>query len=201
MNYTAIDFETANTSASSACAIGLATFSSEGELVETYYTLLRPRELYFDIRCQMVHGISPEKIISAPSLEDVWSDILLFIGKNPLVAHNAPFDMKVFKDSAASFNLSGLESDYYCTLSLARKVAPGLASYRLTSLADHFDLGLYDAHMALDDAITCGKLFHVLCGSCLSDKTAFDAFMRKNYRDRRSGYPKRIVTEDSLLFS
>jgi DNA polymerase-3 subunit epsilon len=40
---------------------------------------------------------------------------------------------------------------------LARHTWPGLESYSLTALAEHFGI-VYNAHNALDDARTCGKL-------------------------------------------
>jgi len=46
---------------------------------------------------------------------------------------------------------------YFCTCSLARRTWPQLKSHALTSLANNFGI-VYDAHNALDDAMTCGKL-------------------------------------------
>jgi DNA polymerase-3 subunit epsilon len=46
---------------------------------------------------------------------------------------------------------------YFCTLALARSVWPELESHALMALAKNFDI-VYNAHNALDDARTCGKL-------------------------------------------
>ena len=46
---------------------------------------------------------------------------------------------------------------YFCTWSLARQTWPALESHSLKSLAEHFGI-IYNAHNALDDAETCGKL-------------------------------------------
>lgn len=198
MEYVSIDFETANTSFDSACAIGLCLFSSEGEELDSYYSLIRPKELVFDTRCTMVHNLDPYDIANAKSLPELWSDILAFIGDRALVAHNAPFDMKVLKASAESHNLGGLDNDYYCTLSLSRKMLR-LPSYRLSAIAEHFSW-TYRAHMALDDAYVCGLLFSRLCGSALFKKDSFDSFILERYKPGSAGYPKHISLESSLLF-
>jgi DNA polymerase-3 subunit epsilon len=46
---------------------------------------------------------------------------------------------------------------YFCTQSLSRRTWPGLESYALTALGERFGIK-YNAHNALDDAMTCGKL-------------------------------------------
>lgn len=198
MEYVAIDFETAATTQDSACAIGLVRFAEDGEDIDTYYSLIRPRILRFDSVCTAVHHLDPVDIAHAPVLPDIWADIRSFIGSSPLVAHNAPFDMGVLKASAQSWGLGGIDNDYYCTLSLSRKIWPHRCSYRLTSLAQ--ELGwTYDAHMALADALICGRMFSRLCGDNLFDDDAFFRFMRRCYKDRNTGYPKHISIADGTL--
>ena len=193
-----MDFETANTEPSSACAIGLCRFDSEGNEIDSYYSLIRPKNLYFDPRCTIVHNLDPNDISNAKGLDELWSDIVSFIKDSPIVAHNAPFDIKVLKESAASYNLGGIDNDYYCTLSLARK-SLNLSSYKLSNIAQHFSL-LYRAHMALDDAYVCGLLFSKLCGKALLSREDFNAFMSEKYKPGSNGYPKRIRLESELLF-
>ncbi len=198
MEYVAIDFETANTSCDSACAIGLCRFDGEGNELDSYYSLIRPKELLFDPRCTLVHNLDPLDIANAEPLDRLWDDILSFIKDSPLVAHNAPFDIKVLKESAESYNLGGIDNDYYCTLSLSRKMLR-LDSYRLSNIALHYDWK-YRAHMALDDAYVCGRLFSALCGPSLSSKEDFTAFMQDKYKLGSNGYPKRVRIESGLLF-
>ena len=74
-----------------------------------------------------------------------------------MAAHNAPFDMGVLRAVLEWYELEIPSLRYFCTLSLSRHTWPGLESYALTALADKFHL-TYNAHNALDDAMTCGKL-------------------------------------------
>ena len=50
------------------------------------------------------------------------------------------------------------EANYACTLQIARNVWTQFNCHALTFLAEQFGI-VYDAHNALDDARTCGKLF------------------------------------------
>ncbi len=191
MQYVSIDFETANTLRSSACAIGMCLFNERGECVDDYYSLIRPERPYFDPRCTAVHNINPYEILAAPPLGRLWSEITAFIGDRILVAHNAPFDMSVLFESASSSGLAGLDNEYYCTLSLSRRLLD-LESYRLSNIARYYGWN-YRSHMALDDALVAGYLFHNLCGRNLEERDAFDGFIRRLYGRRQSGYPRRIV--------
>ena len=47
LDFTAIDFETANERRDSACAVGVVRVRG-GQIVDSYYTLLRPRVLRVD---------------------------------------------------------------------------------------------------------------------------------------------------------
>ena len=61
LDFSAIDFETANERRDSACAVGVVRVRG-GQIVETYATLLRPRVLRVDWRNQQVHGISEAQL-------------------------------------------------------------------------------------------------------------------------------------------
>ncbi len=199
MEYVALDFETANKSADSACSIGLSLFNAEGEELDSFYSLICPEVPYFDPECTAVHALNPYDILNAPKLSVIWPDILSFIGKRPLVAHNASFDIKVLKESAETAGVGGLDNDYYCTLSLSRKLLKDLPSKRLSAIAEHFNWR-YNAHDAGDDAYVCGLLFSRLCGSTLLDERKFREFITDIYsRGSSTAYPKRITIENSLF--
>lgn len=192
MEYTAIDFETASVLRDSACSIGLVRFNEDGEDIDSFYSLIRPPVLRFDSVCTAVHHLDPEDIALAPTFLDIWGDVSSFIGRTPLVAHNAQFDMGVLSHTLHSWGLGCPEWNYYCTLSLSRKLWRGRDSYRLTALAD--ELGWkYDAHNALADALVCGRLFSRLCGDVLfSDEMTRNFFSRIYKRGEKHRFPEKL---------
>ena len=201
MNYVAIDFETAACRMDSACALGLVRFDSEGTELESWYSLIRPPGLQFDYVCTQVHHLSPLDITKAPTLKELWPEIREFIKNDPLVAHNAQFDMNVLRHTLVAWDLDVPSYKYFCTLSLSRKLWKGRRSYKLTSLAE--DMGWeYDAHNALADAEVCGKLFSRLCGEVLyNDDVAARFFSRIYKKGEKHVFPETLESpyKDTLF--
>ena len=201
MNYVAIDFETAACRMDSACALGLVRFDSEGTELESWYSLIRPPVLQFDDVCTQVHHLYPLDITKAPTLKELWPEIREFIKNDPLVAHNAQFDMNVLRHTLVAWDLDVPSYKYFCTLSLSRKLWKGRRSYKLTSLAE--DMGWeYDAHNALADAEVCGKLFSRLCGEVLyNDDVAARFFSRIYKKGEKHVFPETLESpyKDTLF--
>ncbi|WP_310397340.1 exonuclease domain-containing protein [Hymenobacter sp.] len=128
-----------------------------GHLVEAYQTLLRPRELRVDWRNYQVHGIAEADLHDAPTLADVWADLLPYLHEQPVVAHNSAFDVSVLEHSLRDFGLPVPAFHCLCSVKLARAAWPGLERYRLNHLAAHFNLTL-NHHDALSDARACAEI-------------------------------------------
>jgi DNA polymerase-3 subunit epsilon len=157
MNFVSIDFETAKYSRESACSVGLVKYQA-GKVTENYYSLIRPPVLYIRPDFTDIHGLTVDDVKNAPTFADLWeSAIKPFIGNLPLAAHNAQFDMGVLWAVLEHYELEIPALPYFCTLSMARHTWPELESHALAALAEHFGI-VYDAHNALADAETCGKL-------------------------------------------
>jgi DNA polymerase-3 subunit epsilon len=157
MNFVTIDFETAKYSRESACSVGLVRFIN-GKESDTFYSLIRPPVLYVRPDFTEIHGLTVDDVRDAPAFHEIWtSRILPFIGKLPLAAHNAPFDMGVLRAVLQWYELAVPRLRYFDTLALSRRAWPELESHALTSLGAAFNIN-YNAHNALDDARTCGGI-------------------------------------------
>jgi DNA polymerase-3 subunit epsilon len=157
MNFVTIDFETADYSPRSACSVGLVKYQ-ESKKVDTFYSLIRPPELYIRPDFTEIHGLTVDDVKTAPTFEELWeSKIRPFIGDLPLAAHNANFDIGVLLATLEWYRLPKPALRYFCSLQLSRRTWPFLKSHALTSLANEFGIS-YNAHNALDDAETCGRI-------------------------------------------
>ncbi|MDR0319970.1 MAG: 3'-5' exonuclease [Treponema sp.] len=157
MNFVTIDFETANYSRNSACSVGMVKYQG-GEKTDTFYSLIRPPRLYIRPDFTDIHGLTINDVKDAPTFAAIWeSKMLPFIGDLPIVAHNANFDMGVLRAVLECYELPTPSIQYFCSLKIARKTWTYLSSHALTSLAKRFGIE-YNAHNALDDAETCGKM-------------------------------------------
>jgi DNA polymerase-3 subunit epsilon len=125
-----------------------------------------------------VNNITDAMLRDAPPLEEVLPDFISFIRGAVLIAHNTPFDCgfinakleRLSRDPPGP-DTPGLEprgwrppfrrlpNPLVDTLTLARELFPGRASYKLQALAADFRLSGKEAHRAEDDAMVCMRFF------------------------------------------
>ena len=159
MNFTAIDFETATYARDSACAVGVVTVEDH-QIVDTYYTLIRPPGNQYYAQTIQVHGIHPHDTKNAKSFAEIFPDIAERISGKTIVAHNAPFDRAVLQHCMASSGLDYKDLDitnrWQCTLQIYRK--KGFKPCRLSDCCSALNIDL-DHHHAMSDAVGCAELY------------------------------------------
>ncbi|MCU1648298.1 MAG: hypothetical protein JWN03_8573 [Nocardia sp.] len=151
-DYTAIDFETANSYRGSPCAVGLVRVR-DGVVVDERSWLIRPPEEvnYFDAYNTVLHGISEETVAHAPSWEQILPAIVDYIGDDVVVAHNAGFDTGVIRYACAVDRIEWPGLRFLCTMVLSRRVL-SLPSYRLPYVLESLGGSIDDHHDPLADA-------------------------------------------------
>ena len=95
-NFVAIDFETANNERTSVCSVGVVIVRN-GEIVDSFYSLIQPEPNYYNYWCTQIHGITRNDTDEAPVFPQVWKQIEPLIEGLPLVAHNKSFDESCLK--------------------------------------------------------------------------------------------------------
>ena len=118
-NFAAIDFETANNERSSVCSIGIVIVRSE-EIVDTFYSLIKPEPEYYNYWCSQVHGLCSNDTTDAPIFPEVWKQIEPLIKGLPLVAHNKPFDESCLKAVFRVHQMDYPDYEFYDTLCASR---------------------------------------------------------------------------------
>ena len=158
LDFTAIDFETANGSPASPCAVGLIRVR-DSKPVATLELLFRPPvpHDWFSEGNIRVHGITPAMVQDAPAYSEVINQMLEFIDQDLLVAHNASFDMGVLAASAKAINQELPKLLYGCSLKIARKTY-NLESYRLNAVAYAIGHEEFEHHNALADSDACARI-------------------------------------------
>lgn len=157
MNFTAIDFETANGSRTSACSVGLVVVKSD-EIVHTYESLIVPDPFIFNPFNVGIHGITEDDVADAPPWSEVWKQIKPYIENRFVIAHNASFDMSVLANSCELHNINLPNFRFLCTYKMAQQLLPHMDRYRLDALCAHFDIELCH-HNACSDSIAAANLF------------------------------------------
>ena len=158
LDFTAIDFETANSSPASACSVGLVRVR-DGQVVAQAGWLIRPPAGHdeFNEWNTKIHGLHARDVIGAATWSQQMGRLCAFAGADVLVAHNAGFDLNVLRRACEA---TGIEAPPYrslCSLAVARKTYD-LDSYRLPMAAAAAGFGEFPHHDALADARACAQI-------------------------------------------
>ena len=175
-DFIAIDFETANQQPSSVCSVGVVMVRN-GQIADTFYSLIQPEPNYYSHFCQRVHGITQSDTDDAPVFSKVWQqleerivdvffpdtqdidDIRLKIAAIPFVAHNARFDEGCLKAAFRVYQMDYPEYRFYDTLSASRRqFSHSLPNHQLHTVAAACGYDLTRHHHALADAEACAAI-------------------------------------------
>lgn len=152
LDFVALDFETANRSHASVCAVG-AVRVRDGQIVEEFRSLVQPPPGFdeFEPGNMRVHQITESHVAEAPGWPAVYRGLHVFIGDDIVVGHNVRFDTAVLMNACGVHDIDWPQLDTICTLQLARATLQ-LPSYSLPWVADRLDVPEFDHHDPLADA-------------------------------------------------
>ena len=130
-----LDFETTGLLAARDRTIEVAaTLLVDHQPVDTFCRLMHPGFALPSFITSLT-GITDQMLRGQPRPEEVMPALHRFVRGLPIVAHNASFDRAFLHAELARAGLQP-ESEFLCTMRLARRLAPGLRSYRLDTLVD-----------------------------------------------------------------
>lgn len=163
-NFVAIDFETANGKRSSVCSVGVIIVKN-GEIVDSFYSLIRPMPNYYAWFCQEVHGLDYSETDRAEQFPEVWIKLQSKIhayfpyiekGEVPFVAHNARFDEGCLRAVFSEYEIAYPEYDFCDTLCASRRYfGNSLENHQLHTVSAACGYNLTNHHNALADAEAC----------------------------------------------
>lgn len=161
LNFTAVDFETANGFRGSPCSVGLVRVR-DGVQTAWHYTRMRPPEGFdrFDPRNVAIHGITESQSHRERRFREVFAEMAEFIAGDPLVAHNAAFDVEVFQSALEVSGMGSPGLECFCSVRLSRH-HQDLPSHALPKAAAAVGHPLREHHHALEDARAAAA---VVCG-------------------------------------
>ena len=167
--FVAFDVETPNSRNHRMSSIGISVVE-EGAIVERFTSLIDP-ETHFDPFNIMLTGITPEMAKTAPTFPELWREIAPVMQSGILIAHNAPFDMKVLSRCLMDYEIDTPQfADYACTVQMGRRCHPELKNHRLDTMCACLGIAL-DHHRADSDSEACARLLldYLRCGLDVGD--------------------------------
>ena len=155
--YIAFDVETPNYRNDRISSIGIAVIQN-GEIVSTMTSLVDP-ETYFNRFNIALTGITPQMIKGAPNFRRLWDEIGELMQSGTLLAHNAPFDMRVLGKCLSDYEIDAPRYfRYACTCLMGKKCYPELPDHKLDTMCERVGITL-DHHKAESDSLACASLF------------------------------------------
>ena len=162
--YIAFDIETTglNPVEDRIVELGAVLFEN-GIPVKKFSSLVNPNK-FISFEATRVNNISNEMIQNAPRENIIYPKLVEFLedslsGETVICAHNARFDIGFLSNTLERLGYSG-NIKYIDTLSLSKNLIYGLENYKQSTVADYFDIINEEAHRAVTDAETCGKILY-----------------------------------------
>lgn len=141
------------------------------EPVDTFTTLVNPKQK-LDPFITKLTGIKNFDLIKSPTINNVLPGFFDFIEDYVLVAHNAPFDIKMIACECYRNNIEMCNNKLIDTLPLARRMISNndIRDYKLSTLKDYFGIEL-KSHRATEDCEMCNIVYqHYLRFSKIKNK-------------------------------
>ena len=154
-----IDFETTGMSPGHSCRATeiAAVIVEDGRIVARYQNLMNSGA-YVQPFIESLTGISNAMLRKAPPAAQVMAEVAEFVGRTPLVAHNASFDQK-FWDAELGLIQRQRVQDFACSMLLARRLLPQAPNHKLGTLNSWAQLPhTGQAHRAMADAEMAANL-------------------------------------------
>ena len=180
---------------------------------ETFHVYINP-ERAMSPEAEAVHGISDAFLADKPKFADIVEGFLEFVGSDPLVIHNAAFDMKFLNAELGHVGRAPLEANPVIdTLAIARKRFPG-APASLDALCRRFGVDnsgrvhhgalldselLADVYLELSGGRQPGLVFQADAARATDARTTPDADLLRQPQQRRPAPLPARLSEDERI--
>lgn len=151
LTFNAVDVETANSSPSSICQIGIVRVVG-GEIADEWETLVDPECEFLAVNVG-IHGITRRAVAGEPRLPELCPDLSGRVSGSVLVSHTN-FDQRALDGAFDRYGLPRLQVAWADSVAIARRAWEGsgrVPNFKLRTLADHLGIE-FRHHNALEDA-------------------------------------------------
>lgn len=159
--YIVFDLETTGFSSDAEIIEIAALKITDGIVSDTFQTLVKP-STFIPSFVQKLTSITNEMVQDSPSISEVLPLFLNFAEDFSLIGHNiSTFDLPFLnRVLSKTLNLK-IQNDYVDTLPLTKQKLD-LDNYKLSTIAEHFNIDTQNAHRALKDCYITYECFEKL---------------------------------------
>lgn len=169
MNYAVVDVETTGGSPYNDRITEIAVYLHNGsKITDSFSSLVNP-ECVIPWQITRLTGITNEMVESAPKFYEIAKKIVEITANATFVAHNASFDYSFVREEFKRLGYD-FKRKTLCTVTLSRKLVPGLPSYSLGNICRDLNIPIEGRHRAAGDALATAHLF----GQLLNQNATLD---------------------------
>lgn len=143
----------------------------DGVITDRFDELINPKRHISNRITELTH-ITDEMLEDKDDEETVTKKFLDWIKDEPLVAHNAKFDISFLEMAMKKYDLGVLNNTVIDTLELSRTLDQGFARHSLSALVKRYNVEFdEDAHHRADyDAEGTALVFHKMCEKLINQR-------------------------------
>jgi DNA polymerase-3 subunit epsilon len=133
----------------------------DNRVVDKFQSLVNPECMIPEFITNLT-GIDNELVRYEKPIKDVLPGFIDFLGEDIMVGHNVGFDYGFINHN--NYLEKSLTNSRLCTIKLSKRLIPDLASRKLASLCDFFEVTNEKAHRAMGDCVAANKIFSRMNG-------------------------------------
>lgn len=200
LNYVVFDFETTGLDArgkDEIVEIGAVKVNGTTLSETSFQSLVNPQRS-IPASAIAVHGITPEALEGAPTIEEIMPSFLEFLGKGVLVAQNARFDCAFLVKNLARLNIGAFENPILDTMLLSKYLFSYEDRHNLDAIVRRLKIEVEDSttrHRSVDDCRLTAKALIAMIE--IAEERGLGTFRAIKNCVVRTG-PVPIVTQESL---
>lgn len=192
---TVFDIEVFNQDPTSVCAIGIVELI-DGKIASTYYSLIKPRNLSYDVYRYKVHKIKAKSLVHERSFDEVWEDIHHYFEDRIVVSHDIQGDMMYLREVLKYNKIPYPHLYMSCTNVLAHLVYPNLHKYNLKEITKLTNF-TFVPHHALDDAKACAHILLEMMKKCKEESLVdLHHYFHLEFGEMKENYYRNIISAE-----
>lgn len=117
----------------------------DGEIIDTFDEFINPG-YHLPDHITAITEITDEMVKDADNEKEVTKRFLKWVGDNPMVAHNAKFDISFIKRAMQKYNLGEFNHTVIDTLELSRTLDSGFARHSLSAIVKRYNVDFDEKH-------------------------------------------------------
>ncbi|HDP5873764.1 TPA: ATP-dependent helicase [Staphylococcus aureus] len=152
-----LDFETMNEHMNSPCEVAVSLIK-DLSITKTYSSYINPPNNRYSLQNSKIHKIPENIILKAPKYPDIYKEFhCLLKDSHLIIAHNAPFDISVLKNTNNYYDLPIPNFMYVDSINIFRNFH-AIPSFKLESLCNLYDIDKGKLHSAKYDVMALSKM-------------------------------------------